>query len=136
MLFRSAIPDTPTPIDAARALDVLAEPFADFPFAAPHHQSVVLAAILSLLGRYAVESVPVFAIRATTRGSGKTLLADAISLISTGRIAPKIPQATDNEEERKRLLALALDGDPVVLIDNVSGDFGSAALDLAITGQR
>ncbi len=130
-----AIPDQPDIFDAANALRVLQEPFLNFPFESPHHLSAVLAAILSLLARYTVESVPLFAIRSTTPGSGKTLLADAISLIATGRLAAKLPQAREEEEEKKRLLAIALDGDPLVVIDNVKGDLGSPALDLAITGQ-
>ena len=103
------------------------------PFEAPHHRSAVLAAILSLLARYAVGHVPLFAIRATTRGSGKTLLADAISVIATGQPAAKMPQARDEDEERKRLLAIALAGDPLVVIDNVTGDLGTPALDVALT---
>lgn len=130
-----AIPDEPDYFEAMTALEVLREPFVDFPFEAEWHRSATLAAILSLLARYAVDSVPLFAIRATTRGSGKTLLADAISLIATGRLAAKLPQAREEEEEKKRLLAIAMDGDPLVLIDNVHGELGSPALDLAVTSR-
>lgn len=128
-----AIADEPTMEDVALALGHLREPFQDFPFAEPWHESAALAAVLSMLCRYAVESVPIFAIRATTRGSGKTLLADVISLITLGRLAPKIPQVRDEEEERKRLLGLGLDGQPLVCIDNVAGEIGSPSLEMAIT---
>lgn len=130
-----AVPDKPTAQEADAALTFLREPFQDFPFAAPCHESATLAALLSLMARYAVENVPLFAIRATTRASGKTLLADVISVIATGRLAPKIPQVRDEEEERKRLLAIALDGDLLIVIDNVVGELGSPALDLAITSR-
>jgi hypothetical protein len=130
-----AIPEAPTLADAQTALAMLLEPFHDFPFAQPCHASAVLAAILTLIARYAVQSVPLFGISATTRGSGKTLLADCIALIATGRPAPKMPQVKEEEEERKRLLALALDGDPLVVIDNVIGPLGNPALDLAVTSQ-
>ena len=56
-------------------------------------------------------------------------------MIATGRHAPKMPQVKEEEEERKRLLALALDGDPLVVIDNVVGALGNPALDLAVTSQ-
>lgn len=130
-----AVPDYPTLLDAQTALKALVEPFEDFPFAADHHGSATVAAVLTLIVRYAVQSVPLFAIRATTRGSGKTLLADCIAMIATGRPAPKMPQVKEEEEERKRLLALALDGDPMVVIDNVVGALGNPALDLAVTSQ-
>jgi putative DNA primase/helicase len=130
-----AIPPTPTRQDAQHALKMLVEPFQDFPFAANHHLTATIAAVLTLIARYAVQSVPLFAIRATTRGSGKTLLADCIAMIATGRPAPKMPQVKEEEEERKRILALALDGDPLVVIDNVVGALGNPALDLAVTSQ-
>lgn len=129
------VSDTPTEGETAQALQFIREPLRDFPFAHPWHESAALAAILSLVARYAVENVPLFAIRATTRASGKTLLADVISLIAAGRLAPKIPQVREEEEERKRLLAIALDGDPLIVIDNVVGELGSPALDLAITSR-
>ncbi len=89
-----ALPAPPTHAAAVHAAALLAEPFADFPFEAPHHRRAVLAAILSLLARYAVEHVPLFALRATTRGRGKTLLAAASSVLATGRPAAKMPPAT------------------------------------------
>jgi hypothetical protein len=67
-------------------------------------------------------------------GSGKSLLADVVSLIGTGRAAPRWPQVTENDdEERKRLLTVALAGYPVIHIDNVIAPLGSPALDLALT---
>ena len=128
-----ALPEAPDWDAAQQAATILAEPFGDCPFAALHHRRAVLAALLSLLARYAVEHVPLFAIRATTRGSGKTLLAAALLVLATGRPAAKMPPARDEDEERKRLLAIALAGDPLVVMDNVTGDLGTPALDVALT---
>ena len=90
--------------------------------------------MLSLVCRYTIPGcVPLHGITATTRGSGKSLLADTIAMIGTGRPAARWPQAIEEEEERKRLLTLALDGDPVIVIDNVTAPFGSGALALALT---
>jgi hypothetical protein len=123
-------------LDAARtAIGLLQEVFTDFPYVHPAvHFSVTLAALLSCVCRYAILGhVPLFAVRSTTRGSGKGKLIDAISLIALGRTAPRMAQTLDEEEERKRLLSLALAGIPLLHIDNVNHPLGSAPLDLALT---
>jgi len=128
------IPSRPTLDDARTAIGRLQEAVKDFPFADTWHFSATLAAMLSLVCRFAVMgNVPLFAIRANIRGSGKGLLADVVSLIGTGRAAPRWPQVTEDEEERKRLLTVALAGYPCLHIDNVTKPLGSPALDLALT---
>ena len=113
-----SIPAHPGLQHARDALVALKEPLVDFLFAADCHRSAALAAMLSLVCRVAIQGyVPLFAIRANTRGSGKSLLADVISLIGTGRPAPHWPQVTDEEEERKRILTIAMAGYPVVHIN-------------------
>ena len=128
------IPQRPT-LDAARtAIGTLHQVFIDFPWLASHHFSATLAAVLALAGRYAIRgSVPLHAVRSTNRGSGKSLLVDAVSLSATGRPAPRWPQVQEEEEERKRLLTLALDGDTCTHIDNVTRPLGSPALNAALT---
>jgi hypothetical protein len=126
--------DRPTIDDVRAAIDLLLAVFADFPFAQDCHRSAALAAVLSLVARYAIQgNVPMFGVDATTRGTGKGLLIDGCSVIATGRLAARWPQTTDEEEERKRLLTIALAGDPIIHIDNVIYPLGSAALDSAIT---
>jgi hypothetical protein len=122
-------------IDQARsAIGTLQEAFHDFPWVGNSGFSCVLAALLSLVARYAFAgNVPLFAVRSTTRGSGKGLLIDAISVITTGRPAPRWAHTQDEEEERKRLLTLGLAGDRLVHIDNVVHPLGSGPLDLALT---
>jgi hypothetical protein len=130
-----AIPQRPT-LDVARsAIGTLQEVVRDFPFAEPWHFSAWLSAVLSVVCRYTIQGcVPMHGITATTRGSGKTLLADTIALIGTGSTAARWSQVGDEDEERKRLLSLALDGDPLVCIDNVTAPLGSGALASALTG--
>lgn len=128
------IREQPTMDDARSAIGTLQQVFIDFPFAAPHHFSAALAAVLSLVCRFTIQgNVPLFAVRSTTRGAGKGLLIDAVSVIATGRQAPRWAQTQEEEEERKRLLTLALAGDAVVHIDNVRHTLGSSPLDLALT---
>ena len=116
----------PTLDDARSAIGTLHMVFADFLWAASHYFSAVLAAVLSLAGRYAIRgNIPLYAVRSTVRGSGKSLLVDAICLSATGRPAPRWPQVFEEDEERKRLMTLALDGDVCTHIDNVTRPLGS-----------
>jgi hypothetical protein len=129
------LPASPTLADARHALRRLRAVFRDFPFAANPHRSAVYAAILSLLARYAIAgNVPLFAVRSTTRGAGKGLLIDVISMIGTGRAMARMAQTRDVEEERKRMITLALSGLPALHIDNVTWPLGSGALDGVLTG--
>lgn len=134
----SGVPDAPTIDHAVEAVEVLAEPFGQFRWREDVPGSAlasVLAAILTLLCRHAIPGpVPMWAISSPVRGSGKTLLADCIAIVGTGRSAARITQPQDEEEMRKRIMALALAADPVVCIDNVERDIRSGALAAAITG--
>lgn len=130
------IPEMPTRDDARDALDLLARPFCDFPFKEPYHMSAVLAAILTLVGRFTIPgNVPAFPVSSTMRGSGKGLLVNVIATIGTGRVAPSYAQTTDEAEEAKRLLSIALAGDSCIHIDNCVHPFGSGNLDKILTAQ-
>ncbi len=107
-----SIPEAPTRDDAEAALVELAEPFAEFPFAAECHRSAAIAATLTVIGRFAIPGcVPLFAVRAHAPGTGKGLLINTIAGIGTGRDAPTWAQTLDEAEEAKRLLSLAIAGD-------------------------
>jgi hypothetical protein len=133
-IFPSA-PEQPTRREAIEALRALVEPFAEFAYVSDGDRLVVLAAILSLVGRAMIDGpCPAFAFRAPTPGSGKSLQADALSIIGTGRPAARMSAARDEEESRKRITSLAMEGVSAVCVDNVSGSFASDALAAALTG--
>ena len=130
------IPSAPSRDNARRAADVLLDVVSDFPFAAPEHAAAWIAGVLTPLARPAFEGpTPLFLIDAPTRGSGKGLLADVTVLIALGRPAAVMTNPQNDEEARKRITALAMAGDPVILIDNIdpSDRLGGAALDAALT---
>lgn len=127
------IPERPTQEEAAHACSVLLEPVIDFPFLDPAHRAAWLAAPLTLAGRYAIAGpTPLTLIEAPIRGTGKTLLAKLIARMMQGRDPWVMPPASDDAEERKRLLAIALQAERMVLIDNVT-HLGSPGLDAALT---
>lgn len=128
------VPDTPTREDAKRAVDELLEVVSDFEFQSDHDKAAWVALVLSQIARQAVDGcVPLFAITSTTRGSGKSLLADAASLIAFGRSAARKTYSADDDEMRKAITATALEALPSVLIDNVDRPLGGASLDAALT---
>ena len=128
------VPETPTQDDAKAALVELEEVFADFPHVSRAHRMVPIAAILTLLARPAIRgSVPGFLFDASTRGSGKSLQTDAVSVIATGRTSAKMSWPSLPEELEKVLGAYALRGANIVNFDNVSSGFGGAALDRCLT---
>jgi hypothetical protein len=129
-----AIPQRPTLDEARSAIGRLQEVVQDFPFAEPCHFSAWLSAVLSVVCRYAILGcVPMHGITATAPGSGKSLLSDTIALIGTGHTAARWSQVTEEEEERKRLFTLALSGDQLIVIDNITAPLGSGALANALT---
>jgi putative DNA primase/helicase len=115
----------PTPEDAVKALSVLRYPLADFPFVEPEDESVALAAMLTSLVRNSLATAPMFAFTAPVAGSGKTLLANVVSIIATGKQAVPMPHGRDREEMRKALFAKLLMGSPIILIDNIEQIFSN-----------
>lgn len=128
------VPDHPTSSEVTAALDLLREAVCDFPFAQERHLSAFLAAVLTILARHAFSGpAPLLLVDANTRGSGKGLLVDVACRIGTGEDVARMAYSRNEEEQRKAILSLALEGRRVALIDNVAGSFGSATLDAALT---
>ena len=128
------IADHPTQDEAREALRQLREPFADFPFATEADASAVLAGVLTLLARPAIEgSVPAFLNDATTPGTGKTLVTDVTSMIGTGRPTSKMGYPANDEELSKVLGAYAIRGASLINFDNISRAFGGAPIDRCLT---
>lgn len=128
--------DRPNLERARVAMDFLIEAIQDFPFSAPYCRSGAISAILSVVARVAIPGpVPLFVVGARDAGTGKTLLANIAAIIGTGFEAPTITPWDSPEEGRKTMLALAMSGDPVGLIDNypTTRGLGDEALDAALT---
>lgn len=128
------VPKSPTADDVRAAVATLSEPFADFPFVAQSDRAAAVAAVLTTVARHAIEGpAPLSAVRATSPGSGKSLLVDLVSSILTGRTAARMAIGRDDAETRKLILSIGLEGAPVVLLDNVEGALGSGVLAAALT---
>jgi hypothetical protein len=113
------IPDSPTRYQADEALNALQEIFRSFPFEQELDRAVALALTLTALVRRALPSAPLGAVSAPVMASGKTLLADCIAILATGVSAPAMTYPEREEEAEKTALSVLMEGDPVVMIDNV-----------------
>jgi hypothetical protein len=84
-----AVPAMPTVDDARRAAALLLGLVAEFPFASEDHKAAWLSAVLTVPARPAIKGpCPGFLFDAPMPGSGKTLLAELVGLIGTGRALP------------------------------------------------
>src|SRR5262249_4324478 len=121
--------------DAVAARDVLFDVVRDFPFAGKEDRAVWLAGLLTALARPAVAGpCPLFLFDANAPGTGKTILADTISIIVTRRPMSRTACPATEDELRKRITSVALAGDRLMLFDNVAASFGGPSLDSALTG--
>lgn len=128
------VPDRPSRADVAAAVADLMDVIHDFPFETPGHRSAWFASLLTPLAWFAFTGpAPLFLIDGNVRGVGKGLLADVVALIVTGRPFPRMSYTNDREELRKKITTLAVEGERLVLLDNLAGAVGNDVLDMALT---
>jgi hypothetical protein len=132
---RLEIPDDPGRDDIDAALAKIDDAIGEFPFVDDASHANALAALLTPVCRHLINGpVPLALFDATTPGTGKTLLAEVIALIATGRPAELMGAPVDPEEWRKQLTSLLLEGHPLPVIDNVMGVIKSDQLAKVLTG--
>ncbi|WP_202920858.1 DUF3854 domain-containing protein [Urbifossiella limnaea] len=135
--LRITVPDRPTPADLAAAVAAIDDVIQNFPFEKPEHRAAWFAGLLTPLAWFAFDGpAPLLLIDGNTRGCGKGLLADVIALIVTGRRFPVMSYTADKEELRKKITSLAMEGERLVLLDNLAGAVGNDVLDMALTADR
>jgi len=124
LLFKSngvsfpPIPLKPTRDDALKALAKLIKLIETFPFVTNADRSVMLSAFLTALDRRAMATAPLHGISSPVGGTGKSLLADLVSMLAVGRTMPVTAQGKNDEELNKQLDALLIGGDPLISFDN------------------
>ena len=95
-----AISERPTKDQAVRALAFLKKHLlADFPFVDAASRSVALSGMMTVVLRAAMLVTPCHASSAPEAGSGKSYLADIISMLATGDLCPVISMTKGNAEE-------------------------------------
>ncbi len=129
------IPAEPTPDEIKKALKQLIKPFLEFPLVSSKDWGILLSALLTATIRPTLPTAPAIAFDAPVQGSGKTLLAKSISVLSTGMEPSVWPHthSRDDEETRKRIFTALRSGSRCLVWDNVTGVFDSASLAAALT---
>ena len=142
-----AIPAVPTKADAERALAVLDGLLEEFSFGGSGDSdddgtgaqiscAVALAGLMTAVQRPALESAPMFLISAAQPGSGKSYLADIMSLIGTGQFPAPLSQTGNDDEFNKRVDTAFLSGRPFILIDNIKRPLDCDTLEQALTANE
>lgn len=126
-------PSNPTRADALAALARLRHLIRTFAFVTPEDESVAIAAMLSPFVRPAIEAAPMFGYSAPVRGSGKSMLADLVAILATGRAATAMTWGPDADENSKALASALLAGDAVMMLDNVETPLRGELLCSALT---
>lgn len=122
-------PETPSDGDLRRARETILEVLCDFPFVDEASRSNAVALLLLPLVRHAFDGqVPLAVIDAPQAGTGKSLLAEVVSLIHTGRQTAVTVAPREDDEWRKRLTTIVKMGIPIVSIDNIDQPLNNASL--------
>ncbi len=128
------IPETTDDAGLRAAYETLGRPFRDFPYVDAAAHGVVLAALLTAVVRRTLPAAPAIFADAAMAGTGKTLLLQCFLRLG-GAIPAVLPASGDENEFRKRLLAILREGEPGFLLDNVRDEFSSASLEAFLTSQ-
>jgi len=131
-----SIPDRPSRDDVNAARELLFDLVGNFPFATPAHRAAWLAGLLTPLAKFAFQGpAPLFLIDANIRAAGKGLLADTIGLTVLGHRFPVMSYTADGVELRKRITSIAVEGERMMLLDNLAGPIGNDTFDAALTAE-
>jgi hypothetical protein len=126
------IPELPTRQDAEAALKLIEDLLVGFPFVDDVARAVALSGIITPVVRGAFPVSPLHASRAPTAGSGKSFLWDVVAAIAIGQLMPVMSTGASTEEMEKRLGSALMKCQPLISVDNISGELGGDALCQAI----
>jgi hypothetical protein len=128
------IPEHPTDEQIVDAFSLIDEAIGEFPYQDTASHANAYGLLVTPIIRHSIRGhVPLALIDATRPGTGKSLLAETVAMIATGRKAAMTAAPYDDDEWRKRIAATLADGATIIVIDNVHARLQSAALDLALT---
>jgi len=124
----------PSEDDLARARALIDELFVDFPFDGESSKANALGLLLTPVLRPMISGpVPLALIDKPSPGTGASLLAEVVSIITTGRRAEFLSPPKDDEEARKLVTSILLSGTPLAVLDNADRTIAAASLSRMLT---
>jgi hypothetical protein len=130
-----AIPDQPTGDEVHEARNLAWSYIAQFPYETRADAANAFGLMLTVVIRNLVELCPMHVVDAPLQGSGKGLLTETMSYIAQGRSASSTVIPGDENEWRKTLTALLLEGESYISLDNVEGLLASPTLASFLTSR-
>ena len=129
------IPPNPSAREIEKARSLLVDDlFVDFPFASDSERCHAIAALFPTFVRRMIDGpLPIHLIEAPTPGTGKSLLAEAISCVCVGYSADVTTFDKDENDTRKKITALLAGAPQIVLVDNLRKGLLSSQIAAAIT---
>ena len=126
---------TAADVDAARNL-IVTELLGDFPFVDQASRANAVAMLVLPVIRHAIDGpTPLAVIDAPAEGTGKSLLAEVATLATIGEIPEAVSPDMQEDEWSKTLLAMLIEGQPVVYLDNANRKLDSASFASALTAR-
>ena len=116
------VPEVPTALEGRVALSEIEGLLAEFPFVSPEDKSMALAAILTAAIRPSLPAAPMFHIRSTESGTGKSYLCKLISVFATDMQREPLSIPKTDDETEKRLFTELLQVPAVLEFDDVSAN--------------
>lgn len=126
------VPPLPTPDEALKLISV--ELLGEFPFESDADLANALALFLLPFARPLIDGVtPFHLLNASTPGSGKGLLADVLLYPVTRGSTARMTYTTDDDELRKRITSVLIEGQATILMDNITKPVDSGVFAAALT---
>lgn len=116
-----------SPSELETTFEQLWRPFRDFPFENASSRSAMVAAVFTAVCRPTLPTAPAIGFDAPTAGSGKTKLAECLSILACGN-SEVTPAVSDEDELRKKITSTLMAAKQVLLLDNVEGNIKSPIL--------
>ena len=131
------VSESPSPSELQRAIGLLLDDLmGDFPFVGDADRAHALAAALLAFCREMITGpTPPHLVSKPTPRTGATLYVQVVGEVVLGHAVAVLTEARSEEEWSRKLFAKLRSGPSLLLIDNVIGTLGSAALAAATTGE-